>query len=299
MKFPFLGGKNSKPHCAIYLKSDRVVLAYKKADEEHLIEQSVNSMKDWQPACQDLIQDADLSNHSVLIILSSEHYQLIQIEKPEVPEEELGSALPWAVKDMLAEDPGFYVLDYYHCVTANNTPQRINVVAVLRSLVVNLVAMFEELSLSLSAISCENVVLGNLLAKDDKTRLLLWQTAHSELEILVVCNTDIVFQRQLRGYSNLSSMQEIEFNNEMFDNLSLELQRSIDYLRSTLKQSAVSNIEVAISSAYVDSICTRLQDNFSIPVKSVSYELEASSTYKLESKKFCRLAAIAGLREEL
>ena len=48
----------------------------------------------------------------VSVVLSQEMYHMVQVEKPDVPEEDITTALPWTLGDLVPFDSSNIVLDY-------------------------------------------------------------------------------------------------------------------------------------------------------------------------------------------
>ncbi|MGY5452029.1 hypothetical protein ACVFI8_13975 [Agarivorans sp. MS3-6] len=289
MGLAFWRNKTAKIRCCAYLRSDLVVLANQ---HQQLFEAPVSSIEQWPEAFATLCKEAQINgSHQVVFVLGSQYFQQFQVEKPNVSEEELAGAVPWTIKDMVAEPVLDLVVDYYQAPVAPMATEKLNVVSVKRSIVQQVVEIATRQDITVEGITIESLAAVNLLEVNDRCQLLLWQPKGGDLELTVVRQGQVCFSRQLRAFSSLGKMQEIEFTQTFFDSLSLELQRSIDYISATLKLPEVNVIKLAIPSRFCDEIAKQLQQNLGPKVSLL--ELSAID----DSQFFYQMPAIGGLQE--
>ncbi|WP_432468928.1 hypothetical protein [Agarivorans sp. Z349TD_8] len=287
MDLAFWRSKKSKLCSSAYMRSDLVVVANQ---QQQIFEKAVTSIEQWPEVFASLCKEAGIGNeHQIVFVLGNQHYQQFQVEKPNVAQEELADAVPWTIKDMVAEPVQELVVDYYQIPVAPMTAEKLNVVCVSKPIIRQLVALAKEQGLKLQGITIESIATANLLEANERCQMLLWQAKGRDLELSVVRQGQICFSRQLRAFSSLGRMQEIEFTQNFFDSLSLELQRSIDYISATLKLPEVSLIQLAIPSRFCDEIAVQLQHNLGPKVNLLS--LDAIG----ESEHYYRLPVLGGL----
>ncbi|WP_232061094.1 hypothetical protein [Vibrio taketomensis] len=58
---------------------------------------------DWQKHCLHSLKQAHISNVTLDVVLNSNLYQTYQIDKPNVPQEELSLTLPFLLKELISE----------------------------------------------------------------------------------------------------------------------------------------------------------------------------------------------------
>lgn len=75
----------------------------------------------------------------------------------------------------------------------------------------------------------------------------------------------LCFQRQLRGFST----PIVASNNEQIDNLTLELQRSLDFLSTQFRGSTISKIMVACDGDDNSVLAQQLKANFNLLVEPI------------------------------
>jgi len=96
------------------MSQDRILLV--RGQPTPLFEQeSCNGQADWPRAVQSLLTRTHLTGSPVRVLLNGTLFQQIQIERPDVPDEELNGALPWAVKDFVTEPVMQLSCDYSNC----------------------------------------------------------------------------------------------------------------------------------------------------------------------------------------
>jgi MSHA biogenesis protein MshI len=85
-----------------------------------------------------------------------------------------------------------------------------------------------------------------MLPNDNMAHLLVAHLPQQELLLMVGKAEEVLMQRRVRGFSQLSKATYQELQQGIADNLSLEIQRSMDYFESQLRQAPVASIRVVI-----------------------------------------------------
>lgn len=253
------------PRVAVGLSADRVRL-YQPGQPGHFVAVPVAHAGEWGTALAGLLEPLQLQGARVQVVLSPGLYQVLQVEKPNVPEEELPGALPWAVKDFVSEPVLQLALDYFELRSNPAAAPRLAVVAVPKSRVVQ-IAEAVNAKAQLESIVTEELALADLLGVSETVQLLLFQPARQEPQLLVVHRGQLCFTRALRGFSRLTEGQ-VEV--ELLDSLALELQRSLDYLTSQLKLPEAAQLWVACEGADLGTLVRHLDQQFAIKVQALA-----------------------------
>jgi len=261
------GFKPNKTALGIYLKTNEVIVLCLK-DATAILQDSVkvSGFDGWGAAIASLISKHKLKGAPCQLVLSNSYYQKYTIDKPQVPDKELNDALPWALKDIINEPIHEIVSDYYCAPELPNTSEKLNVITCKRTLISSLVSISNEANVKLQGISIEEMALCNLFNKDDADSILLSIEAGSELSLLAISNCELLFQRRLRGFNELATITEEQLDQVIIDNLSLELQRSLDYLVSQLKQTEIKQVIISSPSNALGTICSALNQTMSLNV---------------------------------
>ena len=218
----------------------------------------------------DLLKKHQCKRPEITIVLSDHCYQQTQIDKPKVPESEIHLALAWSVKDLMTIEPDNMQLDYYD-LPSTSSAQRINVVAADKQWLQEWIRFFAgELNGQMRAILVEELSLINLLADETAPVLLLWQKPDLDVSLLLVHQHALYLSRSLRGTVGLGDMQG-ELLAEAVDNMSLEVQRALDYFESNLRQPPVRQILLMIDGSRQEPIKALMAANLSVPIEIYSH----------------------------
>ncbi|QDG37082.1 agglutinin biogenesis protein MshI [Alteromonas mediterranea] len=178
----------------------------------------------------------------VSVVLSQDMYHMVQVEKPDVPEEDITTALPWTLGDLVPYDASNIVLDYIdYPVQTRTGAKKIDVFAAEKS---SLSAVVESMSKkkgqTLTHIHTKEVLATEMVPDDDYARLLIIQESNSEPFLMIVRSRAIWLSRRLRGFVNKANGNADL--SQLSDTLGLEIQRSMDFYESQLKQPPLKEI---------------------------------------------------------
>ena len=224
---------------------------------------------EWPRVIASLLHKVALPTSEVLVLLAPAFYQQVQIDKPDVPNEELLGALPWAIKDFVSEPVLQLSCDYFDLPTSPAAHPKLAVVAVPKSRL-QLIADSVNAHARLSLITTEELALANLPSQEAKLELMLYQLPGQELSLLALSGGQLCFNRQLRGFSQLSQRGIVAQAPELLDNLALQLQRSLDYLTGQLKLGEASRMQVALASGDLGALVRYLAGSFPMPVVALA-----------------------------
>jgi MSHA biogenesis protein MshI len=205
-------------------------------------------------------------------VIAPSQYQIVQVDKPEVPEEEMLSALKWQVKELVTIPPEDMILDYFSGPVLAGGSEKLNVVCSQKSVLKVLVEALDDSDINLKTISTEEFAFASLVPFQEQALMLVCQQPNEEIVILIVKLGRIYFHRRLRGYAQLGAktMEELSFG--AVDSLSLEIQRSSDYFERQLKQAPIKEIQVILPIKTMDYVVTKLGENTNTPVVAFGFE---------------------------
>lgn len=204
------------------------------------------------------------------LVLSSQYYQIVQVEQPNIPENELIDALKWQVKDLVSFSPSDMILDYFTGPMVSGK-QKLNVVCAQQSKLKALVDKFHADNIQLNMITTEEFGFAQLLADKSDAQLLICQQPNEEILILIVKDGQLSSFRRLRGYRQISQRSEEELSFGMTDSLSIEIQKSIDFYERQLKQAPVKVIQVLLPMANEAFLARKLAENTHLPVELLAF----------------------------
>ncbi|TMM47842.1 hypothetical protein [Colwellia ponticola] len=200
------------------------------------------------------------------LVLNETQAQIVQVDKPSVPDSEINSALKWQIKDQVSIAPDNMVLDYYDAPTPAGGKEKINVVCAPLDELKKLVTATEQGSVKVSTITTQEFAFANLLAPQKEAYLLVCQQPNEEIVLIIVKEKQLFFHRRLRGFAELASKTAEELSFSVIDNISLEIQRSTDYFERQLKQAPIKGIKVLLPIALEAFLVEKLAENTAVPV---------------------------------
>lgn len=200
------------------------------------------------------------------IVLNAQQSQIVQVDKPSVPEAEINSALKWQVKDLVTIPPENMVLDYFNGPVLAGGQEKINVVCSSINELKKIVTAANQGEMDVASITIAEFAFANLLPTQKEACLLVCQQPNEEIVLLIIKQGKLYFHRRLRGFSQIANKTEDELAMTVIDSLALEIQRSSDYFERQLKQAPIKDIKVLIPINSEGFFARKLAENSHIPV---------------------------------
>ncbi|MGP1721260.1 MULTISPECIES: biogenesis protein MshI [Shewanella] len=232
-----------------------------------VISQFLVQKNNWSQAFEAL--KSQFGRVRVQLVLSQQYYQLLQVEKPNVEPGEVTQALIWSVKDMVSEPVTDIHLDYFESSFISSS--KVNVVVSSRQFLMQLASACDANGLDIAGISIEELALSHVLAHDNMAHMLVAHLPQQELLLLVVKAGEVLMQRRVRGFNHLNKTTLEELKQGLADNLSLEIQRSMDYFESQLRQAPVGSISILVEGDS-SSLANLVSANFNQKVVAVNHD---------------------------
>jgi MSHA biogenesis protein MshI len=198
-------------------------------------------------------------------ILAAVQYQIVQIDKPKVPEAEIAAALKWQMKELVTIAPEDMILDYFDGPYLVGG-QKLNVVCASKKTLKTVVETLVDSPININTISIEEFAFTHLLPVQEEACLLICQQPNEEIIILIVKKGQLFFHRRLRGFSGIGKQSEEKLQMGVIDTLSLEIQRSTDFFERQLKQSPIKSIQLIVPITAEAFLAEKLAENTNVPV---------------------------------
>jgi len=287
-----LKGKSSYFSIGIAFSGESVLLCalQKKGDELQWVLDASFSHSNWQGQLADYVQRHKLANTDCYVSLTSHWYQLLQIEKPKVPDEEVYAALGWPLKDLLPPNTE-YVYDYLNPPAQVAGQSKLSVVAIPHKDITNISKGIYDADLTLKIISIEETATVELTPKSDDAVMSLVQEHGEEIVLNIVKNNELYFTRRLKGFENLGSYSENELSMGITESLCVQIQRSMDYFESQLRQSPVRKVLLKLDTALAEQLASQIQENMGLPVCPFEPEISCGSGFNFKMASFSCLGA--------
>jgi len=259
-------------------------------------------------AVAEKIRELGVKNRPCATVMQLNDYNIFSIEAPDVPQEELRSAIRWQMKDLIDFDIEEALVDVFPAPSANDPKRHRNVYVVVSR--VNTVReraeLFHEADANLTVIDIPELVLRNiaaLLPENTTGVALIYLTADRGV-VLITRNSELYFARTMDlGYENLSQ-QSVDngglslVGNQGFDHLVLEIQRSLDYYDRYSSQPPIGGIVLAPMETPISGLTEYINESLDLPVRQMdlneTMDIEDNLTPERQSQ--CLIAVAAALR---
>ncbi|MCF2947376.1 MSHA biogenesis protein MshI [Paraglaciecola aquimarina] len=274
----------------IGLKGIQISSLKKVQGELRWVQQHFINIENWQVELKTYVEKEKLGNTKCHVVLAITKYKILHIDKPAVAEVEIIDALQWNVKEQLATDEQL-VIDYFEPPASTNSTPQINVVALTESEIIHIRNGILKAGLQLENIGIEELIICNLCAYSDHAVILLKQQQDGQLSLNIIKQNQLYFSRRLKGYESIGSLSAEELAMGIADNLSLEIQRSMDYFESQMRQAPIKQVYIAIDSLHQEALAELIKNVVYVPVeKFVPYVL-AEDNISVLPASFASLAA--------
>lgn len=245
--FPGLRGRAAEPvQAGVQLLPEGLALAtVRRADGGARLERCMQvacepTLESRKAALRALVREHGLARTPTVLVMEHGGYQLLQVEAPAVPPEELRAAVRWQVRDLLDYHVDDAVIDVFD-VPGDERPGRpMYVVAARVQTVQERVDLAEAAELELRAIDIPELALRNLACQlpGSAEGLALVRVLADEGVILVVRDEALQFARNVEIGASSGAAQ-------LQDRLALEIQRSLDYYDSAFRQGPIGRVALA------------------------------------------------------
>ena len=189
------------------------------------------------------IKELGLSDCTCTTVLGIDDYDLLNIEPPDVPEEEVVSAVRWQIVDMVDFDITDAVIDVFESpiTGGQDKPNNIYVVAASHKKVQERTSLLRNAQVQLSAIDIPELVLRNLASLfpgNDKGTAFLYMTRNKGVLILIRDSYLYLARRLDFGSEDLRQVNDSQATadapagqeaNPKMESFVLEILRTIDY----------------------------------------------------------------------
>lgn len=245
-------------------------LRYEKSAEDR------NLLKQW-------VGRHKYDNYQCNVVLAQDNYQILLVEPPDVPAEELRSAIRWRLKDLISIPLEQAVIDVFALpedgVRANK--KMVYVVASDRNRIETVIRLVKDAGLHLNAID-----IGELALRNIAIRLKRDENANDRgvaVARLRPGNGSLYIYRQSNMY--LARNFTLAYNGGLLDDipvdaLALELQRSVDYFERQMGQAPPSSIYICGENISEEKVSSNLKSSLGIKIEY----LDPASAITIEGK---------------
>jgi MSHA biogenesis protein MshI len=255
-----------------------------------------------------LAKDLYVNRYQCTTLLNSGEYQLLSVDAPNVPPEELKAAIRWRVKDMIdyhIDDATIDVLEVPVEKSGAARTHSMYAVAARNQQIQQRQALFENARIPLSAIDIPEMAQRNIsvLFEPAGRGVALLSFSQDGGLLTITFSGELYLSRRLDV--TLSQLQRAgtEQKKGLYDLITLELQRSLDHFDRQYHFIAVAKLLLAPLGDAGADLQEYLAANLYIPVEAANLEsvLNISNAPQLKSSELQQryfLTLGAGLRHE-
>ena len=201
-------------------------------------------------ALESLRGDAGIGGHRLTTLLLPGEYQTLLVEAPNVPAEELKTAIRWKIKDSLNYHVDDATVDMLRIPSAPSAPERaqsLYAVAAANDTIRKYMALFEQAKLGLDVIDIPETAQRNIAAlfeQEGRALVLLAFDDNGGL-LTVTSGGELYLTRRIEVSAGQLQDADENLREQSRDRVELELQRSLDYFDRQFNHLTVGRILVS------------------------------------------------------
>lgn len=278
--FPFLENKRSVPGLTgIELRKDGVSVVSVVREPGRVPQVTACDFVEWNGAGEHakalarVAADHNLKRRRCATVLDLDEYSLLLTEAPDVPADELRSAVRWRIKDLIDFHVDDATIDVFD-VTSPNAPGKTRsmyVVAARNAAIQRRVDLCDEAGVGLDIIDIPEMAQRNIAAilpEDVRGVVMLMLTGTRGL-ITITRQGEIFLSRRLE--IGLDALRAADDMLPYFDQIALEVQRSLDYFDSHFRQAHIDQIVLSPSAGNVGGLVEHLNQNLNIKASVLNF----------------------------
>ena len=262
-----------------------------------------------QPTMEKIAKELHADRYECTNLLNPGEYQLLSVDTPNVPQDELKTAIRWRLKDMLDFHIDDATIDVLDIPGDKNAPERkgaMYAVAAHSPFIRQRQTLFEQLKIPLSVIDIPEMAQRNISAllepQDRGLALLSFDNAGGLLTVTFA--GELYLSRRFDVTLEQLRQTDIDQKNACYDRVTLELQRSFDHFERQFRFIAVAKLMLAPLGEGSAGLQEYLAANLYMPVETLNLDavLDISKVPELEQASQQQryfMALGAALRQEV
>ena len=265
---------------------------------------------EWGQALTEYVKENHIRDAETHVVFHPEFYELMLIDAPEVPDEEMNDAVKWRVKDFISGSIDDYVVEGFR-LPSDAYRGRMNMIYVAfmkKEAVKSIIELCESLDLTLMDIGISELARAALTQGQESLADLGIAFLHLDEkkgQIDLFENGYLYLSRGIdMGYAMLTKGEASDGglsldNSSQLDSLALDIQRSLDYYESQLGKSGISKLFLLSSEMIPEETCKSLSQM--LPVRVEAFDLsgffpcDADTSRHMDSCSVALGAALGGV----
>ena len=264
--------------------------------------QSASPANGWDDI-EKLVSRHGLAGARASALVAGENYQLLLVEAPDVPPEELRSAIRWRIKDLIQFHVDDATIDVFEIPDQKRQSGRLMyAVAAKTPRLKEITTGAEATGLKLEVIDLPELAIRNIAAlMDGDVRGMASLYLGVDRGFIVISRQGTLFlARSLDvGEDRLAAADETE-RQRLLETVALEMQRSMDYYDSHFQQPPIGSIALMPTAVELPFLGEHLESSLGVNVQQVDLNdlLDSDEIMDPRLQARCLLALGAALRRE-
>lgn len=262
------------------------------------------ALKDQPARLARLRKDYDLGGYECLSVMELGSYHLHLVEAPDVQPSELRAAIRWRIKDLIDFHIDDAVIDVFEVANqkAAGSNRMMYAVVARTSAVKQRIDQLTRAEINLTVIDIPELALRNLarLLPEDVGGVATLYLHRDAGLITITRQATLYLSRRIdTGIADLTGI-DAEQQKRRFDNIIVEIQRSLDYYESHFSQPAVANVVISPLPEALGTFTEYLNQQLDLQVREMDLNqlIDVPEQMDKEKQGACLLAVGAALREE-
>ena len=211
---------------------------------------AVRAIGDAPNALQQTAKELGLKRYQCATLLGADDYQIVVVDAPNVPREELKAAIRWRVKDLIDAHIDDVTLDVLDIPVPKDVPvwnHTMYAVAGRNEAIQSVIKRFEEADIPLSVIDIPDTAQRNIAAlyEDAGSAIALLYLDRRQGLLTINYNRELYFTRRFDCPFEQLAGEDERLRDEARARVLLEAQRSLDHFDRQFRSIPVSRLLVA------------------------------------------------------
>lgn len=263
----------------------------------------VRSRTELQEVMRKLFEIKGYSKHRCVSLMNSEAYQLLMVEVPDVPKDEVLEAMRWRIKDMIEFPVDQAVVDVFDIPDQKSSGDMVYVVVAKEEVIAKRVKLMIGAGFDLNSIDIMELAMRNVashLPENKQGVAMVWLGMHSG-SITLTKESVLYFTRHLTGSEKLfGALYSDAVTAEMegwLDTVVIEIQRTLDFYESQYREPPVSGVVLVPLIKPIAGLTEYLSSQLGISVRYIELDklLKMDADVDLEKVALCMPAIGAAL----
>lgn len=243
------------------------------------------------------------------LVLSPEKYFFFLVDAPDIESQNFADSLRWRMKDYLEFPVEEAVFDYVELPRSKFLDKKmVYLIASRRAVVEKQVGLMEASGFNVDIVETPEFAIKNIakLLEENEQGEAFVKLHPLQSKIVLVRKNDLYLMRNIdvditdvfdKSSMNLS-LEEKSQVRQLVDDLALEIQRSLDYCTSVLKQSPAQSLVFSPVGFACEDFLTEMRTVLGFPVKTLDcrHYIDFFEDFPLEKQARCFAALGAALR---